>query len=87
MSCHARTVEGLSEALVSLRWAHEEGLSPRHSPPRRACTGVATACGPTLGTWPPAHQPHIRDRYDGGCDPLLLLLDREFHIPWREFHD
>ena len=44
MSCHTRTVECLSEALASLRWAHEEGLSPRHSPPR-ARTAAATCSG------------------------------------------
>jgi hypothetical protein len=39
MSCHARQVEGLSEALVPLRWTHKEGLFPRRASPERASVG------------------------------------------------
>ena len=33
MTCHARTVEGSSKAMVSLRWVYEEGLLSRYLPP------------------------------------------------------
>ena len=66
MSCHARIVEGLSEALASLRRTHEEGVSARHSPPRRACLERSrhVARPRHLAA---AHQPHIRDRVMGGA--------------------
>ena len=70
MSCHAHTVESLSEALVPLRWTHEEGLSPRRSSRKRASVRRSRRMAqPRLLA--ATDQPHIRDR-EMGVRPITL---------------
>ena len=83
MSCYVR-VEGLSEAMVSLRWIDETGLLFKYLPPREYDMGSSRRMGR------PRHlaatvQPAIKI-VRRAFNPLLLPLNREFHIPWREFH-
>ena len=70
MSCYARAVEDLSEAMVSLRWIDEDGAIIQVLTSKKSVTGLLTAYGPTSA--PGRHCPARYQDRPSRVQPITL---------------